>query len=348
MYVFRKASIFTISICFTFFFAACGGGGSSVSTGSQGEQFSQVSNADTNIDVLWVIDDSGSMKPGQDALRANINDFINLFYDRGFNFRVAVAATSQYQSGKSAGFKGGVLSSSLSQSQMQTQFSANANVGVSGTGDERGLQSMERVLSSSGNQPFPRSDAHLAVIFLADENDCGSNNASNAAACRAANPVSGFYNYLKTLTGSTDDDLLFSTHSIVVDSNSCKNNGFYGADNPGSPMHGDASLGSRYEEMAGLTGGLELSICSAFGPSMASLADDLASRASQFYLQHEPIVSTIEVKIAGVNGGNPIAKSTSNGWDYNSNSQSISFYGSAIPQQGVSIDVSYVTRFLVN
>ncbi len=74
---------------------ACGGGGS-ISVLPSFENYQQNTPADVKIDILFVVDDSGSMKPEQQNLYDNFGDFINFFYDKGFDFRVAVAKTSAY------------------------------------------------------------------------------------------------------------------------------------------------------------------------------------------------------------------------------------------------------------
>lgn len=75
---------------------ACGSGGASVSVMPSLDKFQQKTNADVKIDILFVVDDSGSMKPEQEAVYKNFKNFIELFYDKGFDFRVAVTKTSAY------------------------------------------------------------------------------------------------------------------------------------------------------------------------------------------------------------------------------------------------------------
>lgn len=74
----------------------CGGGEVSISVLPSSDQFQQKTNADVKIDILFVVDDSGSMKAEQQQMNDNFKSFINFFYDRGFDFRVAVAKTSAY------------------------------------------------------------------------------------------------------------------------------------------------------------------------------------------------------------------------------------------------------------
>lgn len=83
----------------------CGGSGVSISVLPSTDEFTQNTNADVKIDILFVIDDSGSMSQEQQALFDNFKSFIELFYDKGFDFRVAVAKTSAYGHGQSMNCK---------------------------------------------------------------------------------------------------------------------------------------------------------------------------------------------------------------------------------------------------
>lgn len=75
----------------------CGGSGNvSISILPSNEVHNQVERKSNKVDVLFVIDDSGSMKPIQDNLQANFAEFIQLFFEMDFDFRIAVVKTSAY------------------------------------------------------------------------------------------------------------------------------------------------------------------------------------------------------------------------------------------------------------
>ncbi len=48
------------------------------------------------MDILWVIDNSNSMKNEQKALRENFNSFITSFIGKGYDYRIAVITTDAY------------------------------------------------------------------------------------------------------------------------------------------------------------------------------------------------------------------------------------------------------------
>lgn len=97
----KVPNLFLASLAAIFFATnGCGGGDVSISVLPSIDEFQQNTNADVKIDILFVIDDSGSMSQEQQALFDNFKSFIDLFYDKGFDFRVAVAKTSAFGHGQ--------------------------------------------------------------------------------------------------------------------------------------------------------------------------------------------------------------------------------------------------------
>ncbi len=102
----KKQNLFYVAMLFLFFTVnGCGGGDVSISVLPSIDQFQQNTNADTKIDILFVIDDSGSMSQEQQDLFNNFKSFIDLFYNKGFDFRVAVAKTSAFGQGQNMNCK---------------------------------------------------------------------------------------------------------------------------------------------------------------------------------------------------------------------------------------------------
>ena len=153
----------------------------------------------TKIDVLFVIDNSGSMGQEQTNLIANFPMFITVLDQSGLDYRVAVTTTSRdYHYSMSfpiggaipmntgAGEDGAMMKPAACNmtkrwidkgdpNPAQT-FSCLANVGTSGNSDEMPLGAMrdafEDRMADNTNAGFKRADALLGVVFLTDENDC--------------------------------------------------------------------------------------------------------------------------------------------------------------------------------
>ncbi len=153
------------------------------------------------MDLLFVVDDSGSMNQEQANLAANFPKFIevlNKFATKNgdpIDYRIAVTTTgvdlsisqeilgivvpSQTQKGDNGKFR---TNASMSRSWLErsdanisSTFSTIAAVGTSGPGWEMPLQAARLALRErlgDSNKGFVRDDALLGVVYLTDEEDC--------------------------------------------------------------------------------------------------------------------------------------------------------------------------------
>src|SRR5689334_5236429 len=79
--------------------AACGENKSSVSVLAAGQTFKQATTSVNNkVDLLWVVDNSGSMLPLQQNMTTNFNAFMSEFITKGLDFHMAVTTTDAYKS----------------------------------------------------------------------------------------------------------------------------------------------------------------------------------------------------------------------------------------------------------
>jgi len=179
------------------------------------EQIFQPVNPPRNVDILFIIDDSGSMKSEQTNLRNNFKVLIDELrqIDGGLpNVHIAVA-TSDVGAGVGAPCKrAGELGSFQAKpgcgldddskfivslegetdnnftGDLSDVFSCIADVGIGGCGFEHQLQAMRLALLPdldfggglmNGNDGFIRDDAFLAVIIITDEDDCSAPPSTN-------------------------------------------------------------------------------------------------------------------------------------------------------------------------
>jgi hypothetical protein len=148
-------------------------------------ELSQVVPGAVKTDILFVIDDSGSMSEEQANLRANLADFIQELKASPIanDFQVGVTTTSVSAStsttpvGEHGALMGPVLSGASG--TLVADFDAQvALVGTGGSGKEQSFAAMRFALSSplldagGANEGLLRPGARLAVIFLSDEDDC--------------------------------------------------------------------------------------------------------------------------------------------------------------------------------
>lgn len=170
------------------------------------------------VDILWMIDSSGSMRDEQAELALRFADFINALIDIGADFQIAVVTTDiadrnqrgRMQSGLGCVGRGVPIDPALvascegvqldrpyleyssytdaqgviDASRLERDFRCLASVGTCGDPNEAGIETVLRALSpellSTVNSGFLRDDAYLAVLFLTDEDDCSFNGAATA------------------------------------------------------------------------------------------------------------------------------------------------------------------------
>jgi len=161
-----------------------------------------------DVDILFLIDNSGSMAEEQTSLRANFGKFMDVLatIEGGLpNVHIGVTSSSMGTSagdgvgnavfGCSGSGDDGNLTTTASvtgrfiideeagggttglrnrnySGALGDAFSALADVGTGGCGIEQHLGAMKRALSNPSNAGFLRPSAKLAVIIIADEDDC--------------------------------------------------------------------------------------------------------------------------------------------------------------------------------
>ncbi len=154
------------------------------------------------VDLLFVIDNSGSMQNEQASLVASFGGFvagIQAALDTADSYHVGVVTTDSYGSNadgcKSLGalvtrtggeassgtnclpFSSGMRYLDDTEPDLATKFACIAQVGISGSGDEIQAEAGYRAISPNLNGPgacnegFVREDALLVVVIITDEDD---------------------------------------------------------------------------------------------------------------------------------------------------------------------------------
>jgi hypothetical protein len=131
------------------------------------------------IDIMWVIDNSGSMSSYQNELGSKFKSFIDSFINKPIlqipDFRIAVTTTDESDNGK---FFLGSLNYGLSKDNaidpdlkddFLRKFNRVVRVGTSGSAIEKGLKCS--YLSVKNNPNFFRLDSPLVINIVTDEED---------------------------------------------------------------------------------------------------------------------------------------------------------------------------------
>lgn len=159
---------------------------------------SQVVPGAVATDILFVIDDSGSMLEEQTLLRNGLAAFIQALASSPVAnaFQIGVTTTSVADFVGTATPPAGDLVGPIlvsTSATLVTDFEAQVLVGTGGSGREQPFAAarlaLEKSASGGTNEGFLRPGARLAVIFLSDEDDCSGPTdvaIGDSGDCRAA------------------------------------------------------------------------------------------------------------------------------------------------------------------
>ncbi|NOZ87774.1 MAG: VWA domain-containing protein, partial [Deltaproteobacteria bacterium] len=273
---------------------------------------------DGAADVLFVVDNTGSMSDDQQALALNFPSFIKRAETLDVTFQIGVTTTDVDEGGE----KGALVAKDdnpkiITQDtpDLEKVFGENVQVGTHGSGIEQGLEAARLALGPNllipleegGNKGFVRDDAKLAVIVVSDEDDGSPMSLDDYA--ESFRPIKG------TLAGEK-----FTFHAIVATDEDC------------------GTIGKRYIDMAKASDGTSQNLCDDWSSTLENIADKIFTLPREFRLSHEPIEDTIKVE---VNGSQVEPGNGDKGWIYIGRIRSIVFGKDDIPPAGAEIRVIY-------
>jgi len=258
------------------------------------------------LDVLWVIDNSGSMNQFQTNLSTNISSFMNAFAGTGADYNMAVITTDRYTFGT-------ILTPMTP--NVETELSNLVMTGIMGSGMEKGIEMSFRSLSSASaagpGGSFFRQDATLVVIYVSDEQDWSSPGWSN------------YINFFDNIKPPGQ----FVPYGVISDvPGGCQytmSNGLQRTLQPG--------LG--YWDLIDHYGGAWYSICAQdWGVQLQDLAGEVTGRRMFELDESDPIEETIEVTVNG---------QVTTDWEYDATLNAVIFADGHVPEEGQSIVIDY-------
>ncbi|MBK06333.1 MAG: hypothetical protein CL920_25255 [Deltaproteobacteria bacterium] len=304
--------------------------GKGTTDASQTDTFKQATKP--QIDILFVIDDSGSMGDEQRNLGNNFTSFIKWALTLNVDFQIAITTTDV--SGGSGnpfggpqttpgGFRGSPKIMTNNTPNLTTIFSQNATVGTQGSGNEQGLEGARLALSAplittGANKGFLRKDASLSIIFISDEADS------------SGQPVQFYQNFFKNIKGVRNPDRLRVNGIIGYDpaTKQPKCGGNTGG-NAGAQSSG------RYLAVINSTQGVVESICNAnWAQTLSNIASVTFGLKKKFFLTRAADPKSIVVKVDGV-----VVNTSSTTWTYDTVDNGINF--NKPPKAGSTVQVEY-------
>ena len=169
------------------------GNGNGNGTGSNpfnfGDAGNQADAAESNecrqMDIVFVVDNSGSMSEEQTNLKSNFPKFVdvlNAYKTKSgaqLDYRLAVTSTDVVTGLKGAFASGGGVSRAWlerTDANLTTVFTQRASLGTTGSSIECGLEALKLGINSPVNTGFFRKDALFGIVILTDEDEGGLEN----------------------------------------------------------------------------------------------------------------------------------------------------------------------------
>ncbi len=312
---------------------------------------------DPKTDVLWVVDDSGSMGPFIDQMATNFSAFFTASNVNASDYHIAVTTTLTTDGncidpfgtqtcpvhdmcGHYTSCSGNDRYLTPASSNPDAQFQCNVDVDNSGNVNpsrpssdsaEGALQAARNFLEAPKiddpaiNGGFLRDDAKLHVIMVSDEVD------------QSEGPVNLYIDFFKNIKGFRNDSLI-AVSAIAVPASGCTMT-------DGTSLAGD----SRYETVVDELNGRFQPICDAdWTTMMQNLGLDSLGLQVEFYLTRAADAATLDVCVRLLGPSDPTctpiaqtADGDANGYWYDPASNSIVFNPNDVPPRGAQIEVNY-------
>lgn len=254
------------------------------------------------VDVLFVIDNSGSMEYEQQSMAHRTSQLLSIL--QGLDYQIAVTTTDPRNinlgDGRLIPIAGGngikIISSSMAMSTAQTMLSQTLQRPETGSGDEQGIRSVYRAIerynqNENDLRAFLRADAQLSVVLISDEDESANTTKNDPASL------------LSLINSTWSGQKRFNFNSIITRPN----------DTACFSTHG-YSYGHRYHSISTMTGGVIGNVCDMdYSNQVRGIADEIrrllktltlsCPPLSQFpiVIKKDGIVSSLEYAVEGLN-----------------------------------------------
>lgn len=230
---------------------------------------------ESQVDILWVVDNSGSMGSYQQDLIKNADTFINDFVTKGgLEWKMGILSSSTF-SEPYIGFTPATLLTYQTKDNIDRFKAAVRKLGTSGDVSEKFFAPVQNHL---GKYPdFVRKRASLAIIFLTD--------APEQSRITAATYLSS----LKAIKGDLKKVVSYGVFASVD----------FGCQFTDEQWN---YAGSPYEEVINTTKGKVYKLCNTdFGKNLADLGKDLVDRIKRPFiaLESRPVIASVRVIYRG-------------------------------------------------
>jgi hypothetical protein len=254
------------------------------------------------IDIVWLIDKSGSMNSHAQSVVNGIEAMMMALPPAGWRLGITTTAWQNAQSTQEFPLVPG--------DTVQDAWDAYNNTGTYGL--EAGFDALYAYLiENSYNQSWLRPDAGLLVVFVSDEEEQSSRDFTSTSA--------GLLDFINWYGNQRPSVFVASIVNIPAPESLCNTN-------PHSSY-----IGQRYIDATDAFGGVVVDICAEDWAPGVQAATSQAEPFEEWELTHTPLPDTIVVFVDFVEF---------TGWNYDSATNTVQF--TTIPPEGSLVEMGYV------
>lgn len=254
------------------------------------------------VDVLFVIDNSGSMEYEQSSMAQRTSNFLSVL--KGLDYQIAITTTDPksktYGDGHLVTMTGApqikILDSSMEFNSAQQLLSSTLHRDEEGSGDEQGIRAVYRAIEryNSGESTFRsffRNDAQFSVVLISDEDESDNTDKNDPE------------KLLSLINSTWNGQKRFNFNSIITRPDDCACRSTYGA-----------AYGERYKMLSDLTGGIVGDVCASdYAQQAAGVADQIRgllktltlscapTSANEIAIKKDGVSLSLKFKIEGLN-----------------------------------------------
>lgn len=283
------------------------------------------------VDVLWVIDDSGSMGDEQNSLAANFDAFISTAVALDTDYHIGVVSTdveSEWAGKLYHCSANEFITDAQPEAEQRNQFRCNVKTAdysrPHSDSKEAALQAARMAVDYPNigdyNAGFMREHATLYVIMVTDEEDQSDGTADL------------YVDFFRNIKGVGNPDLLNISAITGPPPNGCDT----------------AAANPKGYDAVQAVGGQFRSICTAdWSDLISGLGLDVFNARRQFALGRPATTSSIQVQVCDDSSGTPVNCQTvpqdaTNGWTFDASVNAVTFNGGAVPQAGEHVQITYL------
>lgn len=238
-----------------------------------GETFTQASSPQGPLDILVIIDNSGSMAEEQINLSTKLGKLIEFVADS--DWRIAVETTDPAD-------PCGQYLITKNDANPESAFASAVTRGTSGSGNERGiLQAVNGLKCNGGN--WLRTDSTLAILIVSDEDNCSDGLQCDQNAWKDASYLTSYLNTIRVAGTNA------RVYGLIWD--------------PSAPVCQDALRpGTIYHDAIVATDGKLGPVCSSdYSATLSAVSENISTILEKnFTLRYPAVQGTEEIYLDGV------------------------------------------------